>query len=330
MKAFRCRVCDAALYFENYLCTTCGTSQGFSRDERSIVPLTAEGGYVDATGARWTVCANAGIAGCTWLAAEGNQLCFSCSLTRTRPHHDDAVGMTQYVVAERAKRHVIVELDTLGFPINPRSEDNPTGLAFDLLSSVAENVIIGHDNGLITIDVAESDIAHREKVRAKLDEPYRTMLGHFRHELGHYFETVLVQGDVLERARDLFGDETKDYQAEIDRHYSEGPPDGWESSYISTYATMHPYEDFAETFAHYLHINETIDNARQFGLMNAAPATSFTTFRDVVIGLWIPLSIALNQINRGMGRERLYPFVIPNAVIDKLEFVASIRPDTRR
>ena len=72
------------------------------------------------------------------------------------------------------------------------------------------------------------------------------------------------------------------------------------------------------------------DNARQFGLMNAAPATSFTTFRDVVIGLWIPLSIALNQINRGMGRERLYPFVIPNAVIDKLEFVASIRPDTRR
>ena len=136
MKAFRCRVCDAALYFENYLCTTCGTSQGFSRDERSIVPLTAEGGYVDATGARWTVCANAGIAGCTWLAAEGNQLCFSCSLTRTRPHHDDAVGMTQYVVAERAKRHVIVELDTLGFPINPRSEDNPTGLAFDLLSSM--------------------------------------------------------------------------------------------------------------------------------------------------------------------------------------------------
>ncbi|MEO6606125.1 MAG: putative zinc-binding metallopeptidase, partial [Aeromicrobium sp.] len=205
-------------------------------------------------------------------------------------------------------------------------DDNPSGLAFDLLSSVNENVIIGHDNGLITIDVAESDIAHREKVRAKLDEPYRTMLGHFRHELGHYFESLLVQGEVLERARELFGDDTKDYQTEIDRHYSEGPPEGWESSYISTYATMHPYEDFAETFAHYLHINETIDNARQFGLMTTAPVTAFTSFRDVVIGLWIPLSIALNQINRGMGKERLYPFAISDAVINKLEFVASLRP----
>ena len=217
------------------------------------------------------MCGNAGAAACTWLARSGDELCFSCSLTRTRPHHDDSVGLTQYVVAERAKRHVIVELHSLGFPIEPRTADNPSGLAFDLLSSVEENVIIGHDDGLITIDVAESDIAHREKVRAKLDEPYRTMLGHFRHEL------VTTTRPPRERrgpgsSPRAVRRRDQDYQAEIDRHYSEGPPEGWESSYISTYATMHPYEDFAETFAHYLHINETIDNARQFGLMTAAPA----------------------------------------------------------
>jgi hypothetical protein len=234
--------------------------------------------------------------------------------------------MAQYAVAERAKRHVLVELDTLGFPIEARSEEHPNGLAFDLLSSVDENVVIGHADGVITIDVAESDVAHREQVRAKLDEPYRTMLGHFRHELGHYYQALLVRGQVRERARVLFGDETEDYQAALDRHYTEGPPKGWETHFISTYATMHPYEDFAETFAHYMHINETIDNARQFGLMTAAPVTAFSSFRDVVIGLWIPLSIALNQINRGMGKEPLYPFVIPDDVIEKLEFVASLRP----
>ena len=329
VKAYSCRVCDAALYFENYRCVTCGTPQAYSREERAIVPRDDQDGYVDHRGTRWQVCANEAIAGCTWLTSTPGGLCFSCSLTRTRPADGDAVGMAQYLVAERAKRHVLVELEALGFPIDPHSADNPTGLRFDLLSSVEENVVIGHDDGLITIDLAESDVAHREKVRAQLDEPYRTMLGHFRHEIGHYFESVLVTGDLLDRARELFGDETQSYQDAIDRHYAEGPPDGWETSFISTYATMHPFEDFAETFAHYLHINETIDNARQFGLTVAAPVTAFSSFRDVVIGIWIPLSIALNQINRGMGKEPLYPFSIPDDVIDKLEFVASIVPAAR-
>ena len=326
VKAYTCRVCDAALYFENFRCVTCGTPQAYSREERAIVPRDADGTYTDHDGTSWTVCANETIAGCTWLTTSADGLCFSCSLTQTRPADDDEVGMAQFLVAERAKRHVLVELETLGFPIDPHSDANPSGLRFDLLSSVEENVVIGHDDGLITIDLAESDVAHREKVRAQLDEPYRTMLGHFRHEIGHYFEAVLVTGDLVEKARTLFGDESQSYQDAIDRHYAEGPPDGWETSYISTYATMHPFEDFAETFAHYLHINETIDNARQFGLTATAPATAFSSFRDVVVGIWIPLSIALNQINRGMGKEPLYPFAIPDDVIEKLEFVASIRP----
>ena len=325
MKAFRCRACDNQLYFENSVCVSCGSALGYSRAERSIVPVDENGRYVDPSGLVWHVCANLNLSGCTWLAPlEGGQ-CFSCDLTRTRPSDDDLVGLENYPLAEAAKRHLVVELEVLGFPVVGKDADPTNGVAFDLLSSVEENVVIGHEDGIITIDLAESDAAYREKVRAQLAEPYRTMLGHFRHEVGHYYEWQLVQGEErMARCRELFGDESKDYQAEIDRHYAEGPPEGWEQSYISTYATMHPFEDFAETWAHYLHIADTIETAREFGLATVAGVGAFSTFRDVVTGVWIPLSTALNQINRSMGKEDLYPFVIPAPVLDKLDFVATL------
>ena len=206
---------------------SCGTRLGFSRLERAIVPVDEKGRYVDAEGLEWYVCRNLTLSGCTWLAPRDGGQCSSCDLTRTRPHDDDAVGLANFPVAERAKRHLVVELDALGFPVVGKHEDPENGLAFDLLSSVEENVVIGHANGVITIDLAESRAAHREKVREKLGEPYRTMLGHFRHEVGHYYEWQLVRGEeLLARCRELFGDETADYQAEIDRHYADGPPDG--------------------------------------------------------------------------------------------------------
>ncbi len=205
--------------------------------------------------------------------------------------------------------------------------DPDDGIAFDLLSSVEENVVIGHENGVITIDLAESDDAYREKVRAKLAEPYRTMLGHFRHEFGHYAEWQLVRGDErMTRCRELFGDESADYQDAIKRHYAEGPPDDWARSYISTYATMHPFEDFAETWSHYLHICDTIETAREYSLITIGGLEAFSSFRDVVSGVWIPLSIALNQMNRSMGKDDVYPFVIPPPVLEKLDFVASLLP----
>ena len=325
MKAFRCRTCDNTLHFENSVCVSCGTHLGFSREERAIVPVDDQGVYVDSEGGKWHVCRNLPLSGCTWLAEESGGQCFSCSLTRTRPNDDDAVGMANYPVAEKAKRRVLVELDALGFEVVGKDTDPENGLAFDLLSSVEENVVIGHANGLITIDLAESQAAHREKVREKLGEPYRTMLGHFRHEVGHYFEWQLVRGDeLLERCRELFGDERIDYRGEIERHYAEGPPEGWESSYISSYATMHPFEDFAESWAHYLHICDTISTASEYGLTTVGTLSSFTNFRDVVVGIWMPLSVALNMINRSMGHDDLYPFVIPSGVLDKLDFVASL------
>ncbi|MBB6628134.1 putative zinc-binding metallopeptidase [Nocardioides sp. KIGAM211] len=328
MKAFRCRVCDNPLYFENSVCVSCGSSLGFSREERAIVPVDENGRYVDASGAGWFVCASLNLSGCTWLTPVQGGLCSCCRLTRTRPSDDDVEGLENFPAAEQAKRHLVFELDTLGFPVIGKDQDEVNGLAFDLLSSVEENVVIGHENGVITIDLAESDDAYREKVRAQLAEPYRTMLGHFRHEVGHYYEWQLVQGDErFNRCRELFGDESKDYQAEIDRHYEEGPPAGWEEEYISTYATMHPFEDFAETWAHYLHICDTIESAGEYGLTAVSSPRLFSNFRDLVVGVWVPLSIALNMINRSMGKEDLYPFVIPAPVLDKLDFVASLAAD---
>jgi hypothetical protein len=325
VKAFRCRQCDKPLHFENSRCVSCGTRLGFSREERAIVPVDEKGRYVDSDGDEWFVCKNLNLSGCTWLTRNDGGQCFSCDLTRTRPNDEDAVGLANFPAAERAKRHVIFELDTLGFPVVGQHEDPENGLAFDLLSSVAENVVIGHANGVITIDLAESEASHREQVREKLGEPYRTMLGHFRHEIGHYYEWQLIRGDeLMTRCRELFGDESKDYQAEIDRHYAEGPPEGWESSYISSYATMHPFEDFAETWAHYLHICDTIETASEYSLTTVGTVSSFSQFRDVVVGIWMPLTVALNMINRSMGHDDLYPFVIPDGVLDKLDFVATL------
>ncbi|WP_323794145.1 zinc-binding metallopeptidase family protein [Nocardioides sp.] len=327
MRSFRCRVCDNSLHFENSVCVSCGTALGFSRAERTIVPVSPKGSYTDSTGLVWHVCANLNLSGCTWLAPlEGGQ-CSSCDLTRTRPNDDDLEGLVNYPAAESAKRHLLVELDALGFGVVGKDVDPDGGIAFDLLSSVEENVVIGHQNGLITIDLAESDDAYREKIRSKLDEPYRTMLGHFRHEFGHYAEWQLVRGDErMARCRELFGDESADYQESISRHYDEGPPDDWKRSYISTYATMHPFEDFAETWAHYLHICDAIETAREYGLVTIGGIDAFSSFRDVVTGVWVPLSIALNQMNRSMGKDDIYPFVIPGPVLDKLDFVASLLP----
>ncbi len=327
MKAFACRVCGNSLYFENSVCLSCGTALGFSREEREIVPVDADGRYVDAAGLVWHVCRNLNLSGCTWLARfEGGQ-CFSCDLTRVRPNDADAKGLAQFPVAERAKRWLLVDLDRLGFTVVGRAEDPEHGLCFDLLSSVAENVTIGHADGVITIDLAESDDAYRVRVQEQLGEPYRTMLGHFRHEVGHYMEWRLVEGtDRNAEARRLFGDETADYQAEIDRHYSEGPPANWWETYISTYATMHPYEDFAETWAHFLHMTDTVETAHIYGLARSAGPEDSPAFRAFVTDTWMPLSTALNMVNRSMGKADLYPFVLPDPVLDKLDFVASLRP----
>ena len=236
------------------------------------------------------------------------------------------MGLPEFAEAEAAKRRLVLELSELSLPIVSRVIDTERGLAFDLLSSQGSSVVTGHDSGVITLDLAESDDVHREQLRTEMDEPYRTLLGHFRHEIGHYYFTVLAEnGEPRAKFEKLFGDPDLDYQTALDKHYSQGAPAGWQQDYISSYATMHPAEDWAETFAHYLHIRDTIDTSAAFGFAPAGatvdkPLAGDAGF-DHLIELWLPLSWALNMINRSMGHPDLYPFVLPDRVLSKMRLI---------
>lgn len=327
---------------------------------------TGDNGYLsgEVDGRRYRLCDNLHVAKCNWLvqipdahpgsvsntgteprsdagpssesdsalepappaANSGPALCESCRLTRIRPNDADPAGLDAFAEAEAAKRRLIMELAELGLPIVGRDENPRTGLAFDLLSSDTDQVLTGHQNGVITLDLAEANDPHREQLRIEMDEPYRTLLGHFRHEIGHYYYSVLVADDAArQRFLDLFGNPDADYQAALDDHYSHGAPAGWEADHVSSYATMHAAEDWAETFAHYLHIRDTLDTAAAFGFAPAGatldrPQPGRAGF-DKIIDLWLPLAWALNMVNRSMGHPDLYPFVLPEPVLEKMRLV---------
>ena len=329
MRDFRCPNCGQQLAFENSLCLRCGRSLAFELDRVQFEILDPAGVRVDGTG---QACVNRELAACNWLTDAQHPLCRSCALTRTRPADADLAALPLFAEAEAAKRRMVVELTELGLPINGRDVDPATGLCFDLLSSESAQVMTGHDDGVITLDLSEGDDVHREQLRVSMDEPYRTLLGHFRHEIGHYYFTVLVgTGKHRPDFEAMFADPDTDYQEALDRHYSQGAPDGWEDRYVSSYATMHPAEDWAETFAHYLHIRDTIDTAAAFAFAPAdatldRPLSGERGF-DRMIELWLPLSWSLNMINRSMGRPDLYPFVLPTAVLDKMRLVHRLVTD---
>jgi hypothetical protein len=322
VRDFACPHCGQRLAFENSVCLSCSNGVGFDLEVLDFVVVDRDG-TVAGDSSRG-ICPNLDTAGCNWVVATSGTLCRSCSLTRTRPPDGDP-EMPAFVAAERAKRRLVVELVELGLPITDRRADPHSGLTFDLLSSHQTAVTTGHHSGVITLDLAEGDDVHREQLRISMDEPYRTLLGHFRHEIGHYYFAVLVESSAARQEfRILFGDPGADYQSALDRHYSEGVPAGWESEYVSSYATMHPAEDWAETFAHYLHIRDTVDTAAAFGFAPAgstaaSPMSGPGGFTRLV-ELWIPLAWALNMVNRSMGHRDLYPFALSPRVLDKMAF----------
>ncbi len=271
-------------------------------------------------------------------------LCESCRLTRTIPDLSRPGARQAWATLEMAKRRLIYSLIRLGLPFASKVDDPERGLAFEFLADPdpgtpgAAPILTGHDNGIITINIAEADDVEREKRRSLMHEPYRTILGHFRHESGHYYWDRLIDDtEWLDEFRRLFGDEQQDYGQALQRHHQQGAPVDWPLSFVSAYASSHPWEDWAESWAHYLHIIDTLETAVECGLSlrpkrpdEPAMKPNISLFGDrpyefdQIIERWFPLTCALNSLNRGMGLPDAYPFVLSTPALEKLRFIHQV------
>jgi hypothetical protein len=340
MKAFYCQNCNHTVVFENTICMNCNRQLGYLSAEAQMVSVEPDGpGWrlYDAAPERYRFCKNWELRGCNWLIALDSQedYCEACRHNRTIPAIQDPAALAAWQKIEVAKRRLLYSLIRLGLPHPAMADDDPEPLIFDFLEpDRSRPVFTGHDSGVITVSLAEADDATREKTRQEMGEPYRTLLGHFRHEIGHYYWDRLVRdGDELPQFRALFGDEREDYPAALKRHYDTGAPADWQDQFISAYASSHPWEDFAETFAHFLHIIDTLETGRAAGLTlrradGKVSAVPFDPYRfpamSEILDHWLDLAFALNNIARAMGQADLYPFVISPAVGQKFEFIQRI------
>ncbi len=363
MKTYTC-VCGQLIFFQNVICINCGRELGFLPDLLRLASLEPgpSKGLWQPTGnqlsgsALYRKCQNYAQAGvCNWMIPDNGSngdngdnrqnevFCASCRLNEIIPDLSNEVNRGLWALIESAKRRLIYSLIRLNLPIANKKEDPQCGLAFRFLSDLVNpdgstsKILTGHDHGVITLNIAEADDATRETIRHAMKEPYRTLLGHFRHEIGHYYWDRLVRDtNFLQPFRDLFGNEQADYMQALNQYYKTGAPAAWQDNYISAYATSHPWEDWAETWAHFLHIQDALEVANDFGLVgkrilldpqkqDGGPrlAREQTTF-DEVITAWAEFSVALNSINRSMGLPDLYPFVLSSPVVAKLRFIYEV------
>lgn len=287
-----------------------------------------ENGF-ETRGGTFRKCGNYATEGvCNWLvpADSEEELCEACRLNNVVPDLSIPENHTRWAEMEKAKRRLVFTLSALGLPLVPKSEDAEHGLAFDIKADTpGDRVLTGHAEGLITLNLAEADAPTRERIRADLNERYRTLLGHFRHETGHYFwERLIRDRDDFAAFRALFGDETRDYAESLAAHYARAEGTPRDDAFISAYASSHPWEDWAETFAHYLHMVDTLETAQCFGLVQglaSRPVAPKLDDFDALFDAWTELTIALNALNRSMGLPDAYPFAISPRVREKLAFV---------
>lgn len=353
MRLFSCQNCKQVLFFENQQCGRCGKRLGYLPIQDELSALDADGATwhtLADPGIQWKFCSNSKFLVCNWMIPAGasEQFCVACRHNRIIPDRSAGSNLQSWAKMETAKHRLFYALLQLGLP-TPNREDDPTGgLVFDFLTDSEEpggtKVMTGHEDGLITLAVAEADDAERETRRVRMGEPYRTLLGHFRHEVGHFYWDVLIRdsGRVSE-FRDLFGDERDDYGNALRHYYSHGAPSDWQNHYVSAYAGSHPWEDWAETWAHYLHIMDGLETAGAFGLqihpsvdIEHALETEMTVESycadsfETLVHKWLPLTIALNAMNQSMGLNDLYPFVLSSEVITKLGFIHKVVHESSR
>lgn len=354
MKLFLCPSCENPVFFENDRCLHCGSQLAYFPERGQFsaivqagegpagVPLFRDFRDEDEAGTH-RMCSNRVDHGaCNWMvpAEDPLSLCHSCRLNRTIPNLADPIAREAWLRIEIAKRRFVRTLLDIGLPVRARAHGLADGLAFDFIGEMdGAPVITGHENGLITINLKEADEIHRARVRVELDERYRTLLGHFRHESGHYFWDKLVRDSPwLDDFRAVFGDERIDYAAALSSYYTNGPRADWMQTHVSSYASSHPWEDWAETWAHYLHAVDALETADSFGMslspetidgsaidsLSLSPRPDVERMFDDKISAWVSLTIALNSFNRSFGMPDPYPFVLTRVSIGKLRFVDQV------
>ena len=347
MKLFQCENCGQLVYFENTRCENCGHALGYDAEQHQLLTLAPAQNdqWLDAgtPSQIYRSCANAVHNVCNWLvtAESMHTLCPACRLNRTIPDLTISENLTRWQKLELAKHRLIYSLLQFNLPIVSKIDDERWGLTFDFLADVSavdnqeSTVTTGHADGVITINLSEADDAKREQIRQSLAEPYRTLLGHFRHEIAHYYWMHFARSEQwLEEFRRIFGDERSDYATALQEHYAKPSVTGWSEQFISAYAEAHPWEDWAECWAHYFHLVDTLETAYVFGiqvqpLLNVDETLStdmaFNAYQEPdfkrIIASWLPVTYALNSLNRSMGHADLYPFILTPAVQEKIAFV---------
>ncbi len=331
MKTFYC-ACGQQLFFDSHQCVYCQSRVGFAAAELDMVSLhpdvktpQEEGApLVDPAGRRFYLCDNELAYGnCNWLRDEheGPGLCVACCLNRTIPNLSYPENHRRWHRLEQAKKRLIYTLLTLKLPL---MGDVGPSLCFDFVEDGRSNVDFadevhntGYLAGVITVNLAEADDVAMESQRVAVNEQYRTLLGHMRHESGHFYLDYIRPGQEAAFSR-CFGDPQRDYGQALQHYYEHGPPGDWQSGYISAYASAHPIEDWAETWGHYLHITDVLETAVSHGVL--PPSVNGMSMAER-IDIWRGLSLTLNELNRSIGHRDAYPFVLNDQVANKLVFV---------
>jgi hypothetical protein len=353
MKLFQCQNCAHPLFFENDTCEKCRYQLAYRDSTFDLIALGPDS--VDWTipnegSHEFTYCKNHEFNACNWLVLKTDTtgFCTACKLNRTIPDLSIKKNLKKWKRIEVAKHRLVYQLQKLSLPVQSKLSHPETGLCFDFLSrkGAGENAKImmtGHANGVVTILLSEADSVLREQMKRDMNERYRTLIGHFRHEVGHYYWERLIFSDdkILNDFRKVFGDERPSYGQALKDYYKNGPVKKWRKNFISKYASSHPWEDWAETWAHYLHILDTLETAYYFGIKVKPHLTNkkhmemksaFDPYDEPsfkkIVSKAIPLFFSINSINRSMGIADVYPFVISKPVIKKMEFIhALVRRD---
>ncbi len=353
MRTFNCDHCRQPVFFENVQCLKCGSDLAFLPDRLALCAIEA---VPDNTAGLWRrkslrraanapayrLCSNhVDHQACNFAvpADDPNTLCVSCRQTRVLPDLSVPEHHQRWYRVEVAKRRLFYTLAKLGLVSATPPTGQRDGPSFEFLADQpGQAVLTGHAEGLITLNIAEADDAERVRRRVELHEPYRTLLGHLRHESGHYFWDRLIRdGGRIDPWRTVFGDESRDYAQALHAHYAGGgAAPGWEMHYVSAYATSHPWEDWAETWAHYLHMVDLLETAAAYSTRLTVPgseqeveevANPFETGSvnfDPLVDQWVPLTLLLNSLNRSLGHEDAYPFALSTQALEKLRFVHDV------